>query len=365
MRVTVGHTLNAACRTMTEPGRGASTAPGSGTGEHMETSELAALAVTIMTATATGAAGAVGQGAGTAVAEALRARLVSTERGRVALDTLSRAPGDPAAQDAARSVVREEIEADPELRRRLLSQLTAPGTNATGSVLISDSRVSRSSIALGPLTINNTRGGRAVIVLVAAVLLALVVLAGYGSVNLMTVDDSPESSRDNSARHTVRALNVDEVKRVVPDLTSMPSGWKRSGTVAAGKDEDSGCSRAQAGFVTAYGRTSAGTLVHARFRVWSCPSVALSAKGFEEIRSVIAGNEAAAVSLPELGDQRAAAAHRDAGLDETTIRAVIRAGTVLVELDYGPALPDDREWSAEFEHLAAMTAARAQQVQSA
>ncbi|MFF5474736.1 hypothetical protein [Streptomyces achromogenes] len=330
----------------------------------METSELAALAVTVMTATATGAAGAVGQGAGTAVAEVLRARLVSTERGRAALDTLSRAPEDRAVQDAARSVVREEIEADPELRRRLLSQLTAPGTSATGSLLISGSRVSRSSITLGPLTINNTRGGRVVIALVAAVLLALVVLGVYGGVHLIMVDGSPESSRDDSARTTVRALNVNEVKRVVPDLTSMPSGWKRSGSVTAGKDDDNGCSGARADFVTAYGRTSAGTLVHARFRVWSCPSVALSSKGFEEIRSGIAHSGATAVSLPELGDQRAAAALRDAGMDETTVHAVVRVGTVLIEQEYGPVLPDDREWSAEFEHLAAMTAARAQRVQS-
>jgi hypothetical protein len=115
----------------------------------METSELAAMAVAVMTATATGAAGAVGQSAGTAAAEVLRTQLASTERGRAALDTLNHAPADPAAQDSARSVVQEEIEADPALRRELQLHLTAPGTNATGSLLITGSPVSRSSIALG------------------------------------------------------------------------------------------------------------------------------------------------------------------------------------------------------------------------
>ncbi|MFF7534109.1 hypothetical protein ACFZB2_34075 [Streptomyces bobili] len=70
-------------------------------------------------------------------------------------------------------------------------------------------------------------------------------------------------------------------------------------------------------------------------------------------------------SLPELGDQRAAITHYNADLDETTAHAVLRVGTVLVELEYDPVVPDDPEWSAEFEQLASMVAARAQQVQNA
>ncbi|MFE6280972.1 hypothetical protein [Streptomyces sp. NPDC057877] len=332
----------------------------------METSELAAMAVAMMTATATGAAGGVGQSAGTAVAEALRTRLVSTERGRAALDTLHQAPEDPAAQETARSVVQEEIEADPELRHQLRLRLTAPSTHTTGSLLITSSQVSRSHIALGPLTVNNTRGGRAVIALGAVLLLALVVLAVYGGTSLIVVDDSPESAQDDSARHAVRALNVSEVKRVVPDLTSMPSGWERSGSLRTGEDEDNGCSGAQARFATAYGRDSTGTVVHALFTVWSCPRVEVSASGFEVTRSGIANNNRATeIPLPELGDQRAALTHYNADLDETTAHAVLRVGTVLVKLEYDPVLPDDPEWSTEFEQLASMIATRAQQVQNA
>ncbi|MFF0226138.1 hypothetical protein [Streptomyces sp. NPDC004629] len=331
----------------------------------MESSELAAMAVAVMAATATGAAGAVGQSAGTAVADALRARLVSTERGRAALDTLNRAPEDPAAQDTARSVVQEEIEADPELRHQLQVQLTAPGTNATGSLLITGSQVSRSSIALGPLTINNTRGGRAVVALVAALLLGLVVLAVYGGINLIVIDDSPESSQDDGARHAVRALNVSEVKRVVPDLTSMPSGWERSGSLAAGEDEGNGCSGAQARFGTNNWNDGSTRTVWAEFTVWSCSSTALTAKGFEETRSGVAdNNKAREISLPELGDQRTAITHYNIDLDETTAVALLRVGTVLVELEYQP-VPDDSGWSREFEQLASMVAARAQQAQNA
>ncbi|MGA4837494.1 hypothetical protein [Streptomyces sp. G45] len=331
----------------------------------METSELAAMAVAVMTATATGAATAAGQGAGAAVAEALHARLASTERGRAALDTLNRAPEDPAAQDAARSVVQEEIEADPELRQRLRLELTAPGTNATGSLLITGSQVSRSSIALGPLTINNTRGGRAVIALVAALLLALVVLAVYGGTRLIVVDDSPEPSQDDGARRAVRALNVTEVKRVVPHLSSMPSGWERSGSLAAGKEEENGCSRAQARFRTSNWNDGGTRTVWAEFMVWSCPSATLTAKGFEETRSGVANNnKAREISFPGLGDQRSAITHYNIDLDETTAVALVRVGTVLVKVDYEP-VPDDSGWSREFEQLASAVTARAQQVQNA
>ncbi|MGV9963004.1 hypothetical protein ACWDU3_03650 [Streptomyces olivaceus] len=331
----------------------------------METSELAARAVAVMTATATGAAGAVGQSAGAAVAEALRTRLASTERGRAALDTLDHAPEQPAAQDPARSMVQEEIEADPELRQQLQLHLTAPGNNATGSLLITGSQVSRSPIALGPLTINNTRGGRAVVALVAALLLALVVLAVYGGTRLIMVDGAPESSQDDSARHAVRALDVSEVKQVVPDLTSMPSGWGRSSSLTAGKDEDNGCSGARARYNTNNWNDGSTRTVWAEFTVWSCPTVALAAKGFEVTRSGVANNDKAReISFPELGDQHSAITHYNSDLDETTAVALFRVGTVLVELEYQP-VPDDSRWGREFEQLASMTADRAQQVQNA
>ncbi|MFE7274782.1 hypothetical protein [Streptomyces sp. NPDC057623] len=106
-------------------------------------------------------------------------------------------------------------------------------------------------------------------------------------------------------------------------------------------------------------------MVHALFTVWSCPRVALVAKEFEESRSGIANNNRATeIPLPELGDQRAGITHYNADLEETTAVALLRVGTVLVEMEYAPVL-DDPEWNTEFEQLASMVAARAQQVQNA
>ncbi|MGC4951060.1 hypothetical protein ACLQ2N_33330 [Streptomyces sp. DT224] len=330
----------------------------------MEASALAAMVVAIMTATATEAAGAVGQGAGTALTDALRARLAATERGRTALNTLDRAPDDPAALTSARSAIQEEIEADPELSRQLRVHLNVPSTHATGSVMINGSKVSRSSIALGPLTVNNTRAGRAVIALIAALLVALVVVAVYGGAKVLLPDDSPGLSQGGGGRNAVRTLNADEVRRVIPDLASMPGDWKRDGSVESGENKKAGCSVAQGKFVSAYGRDSSGTVVRSMFRVWSCSSAAASAKAFEASRAALADGTDE-LPLSELGDQRAAATTRDAALDETTARAAIRVGTVLIGLEYGPALSTDQEWTAEFEQLATVVADRAQQVQNA
>ncbi|MFC8537573.1 hypothetical protein ACFUJY_27200 [Streptomyces sp. NPDC057249] len=330
----------------------------------MEASALAAMVVAIMTATATEAAGAVGQGAGNALADALRARLAASERGRTALSTLDRAPDDLAALASARSAIQEEIEADPELSRHLQVQLSAPAHHTTGSMTINGSKVSRSSIALGPLTVNNTRAGRAVIALIAALLVAVVVVAVYGGVELILPDDSPGSSRGGGDRNAVRTLNADELRQVIPDLASMPGDWKRDGSIESGENKKAGCSVAQGKFVSAYGRDSSGTLVRSTFRVWSCSSAAASAKAFEDSRAALADGMDE-FPLSELGDQRTAATTHDAAMDETTARAAIRVGTVLIGLEYGPALSSDHEWTAEFEQLATVAADRAQRVQNA
>ncbi|MFI8302476.1 hypothetical protein ACIF80_03280 [Streptomyces sp. NPDC085927] len=87
------------------------------------------------------------------------------------------------------AVLREEVEADPELRNRLEQHLS--GIMAHSSVVITGGRVSRSPIAIGPLTINNTRQARGRFVAAAALLVALVALATYGGVQLFGADDSP------------------------------------------------------------------------------------------------------------------------------------------------------------------------------
>lgn len=156
------------------------------------------MTVGVVAATVTGAATGVGEGAGTAVVEMVRARLATSERGRAALEHLDADATDPAARAETRDTLVEEIEADPELRRRLTVHLSAPTTHTTGSVVITDSTVSRSHISLGPLTINNTSGGRAVLAVGIALLVALLALGAYGGVQMLASDDAPKSSASSA-----------------------------------------------------------------------------------------------------------------------------------------------------------------------
>lgn len=210
----------------------------------MDAGELAGLAVGVVAAVATGAATGVGEGAGTAVAEVVRGRLVSTERGQRALEGLDADPNTASARSEARGVLREEIEADPELRNRLEQHLS--GVAAHSSVVITGGRVSRSPIAIGPLTINNTRQARGWFVAAVALLVTLVALASYGGVQLFGADDSPGTSPQGTDQSSLRPaeggegppdrsgdtavdtsgfLSADETGRILPTLQDMPPSW--------------------------------------------------------------------------------------------------------------------------------------------
>ncbi|MEV7283477.1 hypothetical protein AB0O01_02720 [Streptomyces sp. NPDC093252] len=162
--------------------------------------ELATIAVGVLAAAVTGAATGVGEQAGAAVAQVVRERLGASERGRAALTGLDAGPDDPAAREEAEAVLREEVTSDPGLARTLALHLRAPEVRATGSVVITGSRVARTQIALGPLTVNNTSAGRTTLGAVIVLALLVVVLAVYGGVRLLdTTEDSPSAAPPGSA----------------------------------------------------------------------------------------------------------------------------------------------------------------------
>ncbi|WP_051854817.1 hypothetical protein [Streptomyces sp. NRRL B-1347] len=162
----------------------------------MEAAALAATAVGVLAGALTGVATGVGEGAGTAAVELVRARLAVSARGRAALEGLDADATDPAARAETQNVLAEEIEADPELRRQLTASLSSATstTHLTGSVVIKGSRVSRSHIAIGPLTVNNTPGGRAALTIGLVVLLAVLSLGAYGGVQLLAPDGTGYTS---------------------------------------------------------------------------------------------------------------------------------------------------------------------------
>ncbi|MFF5287396.1 PQQ-binding-like beta-propeller repeat protein [Streptomyces sp. NPDC013171] len=84
-----------------------------------------------------------------------------------------------------------EIDADPDLRQQLQIHLSNSRSQNTGSVLIAGSTISRSQISLGPITVNNTRSGRLVLVLAGALILSLLALLVYGGVRVISSGGAP------------------------------------------------------------------------------------------------------------------------------------------------------------------------------
>ncbi|MFD6432572.1 hypothetical protein [Streptomyces venezuelae] len=187
----------------------------------MDAPDLAAMAARALSAPPSGAAN-------TAASDLVRGQLSRSDRGRAALDALADAPDDPQASSGVQAVLAEEISGDAEFAGRLAALLHAPSQQHIGSVVLTGSKVTRSQIALGPLTINNTPAGR--LSLGAGVILALlmVVLTAYGGVRLFDdADDAPRSapSSPESARSADRATalppTAETVRRTLPDRSSM------------------------------------------------------------------------------------------------------------------------------------------------
>ncbi|MFJ2770442.1 hypothetical protein [Streptomyces sp. NPDC087300] len=193
----------------------------------MNAPDLAAMAAQALTAAASGAAN-------TAASELVRDRLGRSARGRAALDAVAEAPDDPEASGSARAALADEIDADAEFAGRLAVLLHAPSHQYTGSVVMTGSKVTRSQIALGPVTINNTRTGR--LALVTGVLLVVLVvgIAVYGAVRLFgttdgDADDPPRGGSSASAgersgaggRTAALPPTTETVRRILPDRASM------------------------------------------------------------------------------------------------------------------------------------------------
>lgn len=210
-------------------------------GVSVDAPDLAAMAAQALSVAPPGAAH-------TAASDLVRGRLSRSDRGRSALDELAHAPDDPEVSSKVRAVLAEEISGDPEFAGRLAVLLHASSQEHTarehtaqghtsqqhtsqqhiGSVVLTGSKVSRSQIALGPLTINNTPAGR--LSLGAGILLALlvIVLSAYGGVRLFDNADAsprnappgPESAR-SADRATALPPTAETVRQILPDRSSM------------------------------------------------------------------------------------------------------------------------------------------------
>ncbi|MFI6230147.1 hypothetical protein ACIBCR_22900 [Micromonospora echinospora] len=148
-----------------------------------------------------GSAAAAGTEMGQTIFAMVRDRLARTDRGATALRAIEDRPDDPAAVDELRTLLRAEVDADPDFAKRITAALAAePARTTTGSITIESSTVrGRNVFSLGPVTVSNTRNVRLSLLAVALVFVALVALAIYGGADLI-VGGGPVHSPTSTTR---------------------------------------------------------------------------------------------------------------------------------------------------------------------
>ncbi|MBO3682362.1 hypothetical protein J5X86_46710 [Streptomyces sp. NEAU-YJ-81] len=371
---------------------------------------MALSAVQILTGMAAGAATAVGAEAGRAVGDLVRARLGTSEDGRAALAGISADPADPLATQGLQEAIREALAADPDFRDRMAAVLAGPPPAAApvytvtpsynGSIVIgSGSTVRRSQISLGPLTITNTRTTRASLTGIAAILLALMSLAVYGGVQMVTGDDSSRHSSGTSSRHPRDAvssapasgtsdgpapvvLDAARAKQILPGPASLPEGWNlasdspttercrstRVGGLSQGERHDICKSTSQLDLRSVYDPGPAVSFEEVQIEVLPYTSTDAAAEGYLGLKmeqADFAGDtEPAELARPLYGDESAAVTLTYTGVtdavDRSQGRAVVRCGTVVAAV----YVMNENGSTVDLGALSALTqavAARAQQ----
>ncbi|MFJ7775718.1 hypothetical protein [Streptomyces yangpuensis] len=307
----------------------------------MESSELAATVVRSFLATlATGTATAAVDSGSAALSTLVRTRMAVSPRGQAALTALEADADDAAAQAEAQAVLTEEIAADRELR----SQLTMRFEAHQGSMVITNSRA-RGNFSLGPLTVNNTAGGRVLAGVVVFLVVAVVALALYGTRQLLVQNDSPQSGPTEgrtvpdpgSDKPSEHQLTAAETTLALPPPNTLPRDQIWTYFAHRGvEDQPNGCRADGAEYEVSGHDEPEHVLRLAYFVVYACPSKATAsaalpklARGFPLEKPLENG---APLDLPKAGDESAARIYGTA--TSGTLVYVIRAGNALVYFAY-------------------------------
>ncbi|MEU4795365.1 hypothetical protein [Streptomyces sp. NPDC023327] len=337
--------------------------------------DVVAEAVRVMAGFAGGAAGAVGAEVGQTVSDLVRQRVGGSPSGQAALDVVEERPQDPQALAALREAVRERVVADPEFAARLAEALAGPPPAGpptagpppaeppreyTGSIVIDGgARVRGSTLSLGPVTFNNTPAGRTALAASLAVLLVLVVFAVYGGTQLFSGGDSPGSDRASvpggrsqpggsatgggsdaapgagtgvdgagGSQKLVPLADADAVLSVLPDTTSLSSGWTQSSppTADVASQGDGSTFEGSAVYYPSYGMDT-------QFLVYAYPSEKKAVAAFKEKSREAAEEGAQRMTMPAIGDELVAFSVTEGGgggyVSKTTNYTLVRTGTVL------------------------------------
>ncbi|MEV7611536.1 hypothetical protein [Streptomyces sp. NPDC089799] len=356
---------------------------------------MTALVVRMMTDIASGATATTGAELARTVSDLVRERLGRDPGGRAALAAVDAGPSDPEAPALLAEALSAAVAEDPDFAALLVRALTGPPparpprSNVGGIVIDGGARVRRSTIALGPVTFNNTPAGRALAVLVTVALVVLVALGVYGGTRLLDGDDSPGSgaarpggsdgvwgapdggsgdgggggSGGGSGGGKARELtDAAAVKAVLPDAASLPSGWTEvtAPTADVSSQDDGSTFEGQAEYRARFS-------METELVVYAYPGTAEARTAFEKYRRKAQEAGAAKLTMPRIGDESTAftrSSSRGAGyVTETVHYTMVRTGTLLTVV-FGKDNESRSYDSGDLESLTRLLSERARAAQN-
>ncbi|MEU4352941.1 hypothetical protein [Streptomyces sp. NPDC023838] len=362
----------------------------------MEASELTAWVTTLLTQASNGAAGAIGGAAGAEASRLMRERLGASPEDRATLDPGSGDPGEMQRQVAA------ALAADPEFARRIEQLYEATRRHPTAAphagrdlyqAHIGD-RAKNNTISFGPLTLRKESLTPTTVTAMLLAVALVIGLAGYGLTKAVGGDGdavrTPSIGADaggggsedlaagsgsgakggGKGRKAAPVKDLTLLKKVLPDVQSMPSGWSlfepadvEEATTDASCRED-GCAGVRGTGGVAYADSGASNKAYIAIEAFD--SAETAAAGYKRWSEGVGkkGGESR-MSLGSIGDQSVAYSGRESTDSASTfhMRAIARAGTVMIDIFYGGGYHELDP--TVLTRIAQMVAERARQAQNA
>ncbi|MGW2390190.1 hypothetical protein ACWCYK_11910 [Streptomyces lydicamycinicus] len=331
-------------------------------GRSMEADGLASVVMSALTGLASGAGTGLGTAATDEVRRLARERLSSSGGGSATLAQLDEAPSAPGVQEEARAYLATAITSDPEFARKLLEVLQPTHVRAGSDIntITIGGGVKKSTITIGPVTLQNTPGVRASLTAIVAALAVLIALLLYEGVRGLTDDgtDKPSSlgasggngsnpgalsgGGGGTARKKLPITERGHLEAVLPGVDSILSGWslKTPADTFSGK----ACTTSCAGLLweSRVTFTDPGVNNVAVFRVLSYRTEKAAEAGYKDFLTGAAeptddGLQSRAMSMSAVGEQTAAFATEGFRGNATTYQmaSINRAGTVVSRIVYG------------------------------
>ncbi|QUW93717.1 hypothetical protein [Streptomyces sp. V17-9] len=343
----------------------------------MDANDLASIVTQMISGLATSVGSGVGTAAGEEVSRLVRERLGGSEEGRTALARLDEEPGSGEAQTQLRTVLARSLAGDPDFAARVegaasRNTLHSGRDMTVQTVSVSGSTV-KGTINIGPLTITKSPGGYLALGAAVVVLALLLAFGTYGTVRVITLEDSPDT-RPTGSTTTPNAgsgprlepvTTKNAVKAAMPDQSALPAGWSAAGEPDVVTASEAGYPVDPGGPALSGGTELRGPDYGISLEMEFFETAASAAKKFNR-SDILVGWEidqhSESLEMPKTGDESLAFIDYTPSDHVTGMVTAARIGTVVCQLaSWDTAKPADH--AAEVFAFTRMCVQRAEQAQ--